>query len=145
RAYLEKLPARSPLAVWLTLDVEGRDTEGFGTRVVGIEVSAAAGQGRSVWVDAGGEALKALSGVLEDGKRRKIVHDPKVLQLLAGATGGIEHATQLYSYLIRPTTGNHNFADVVMRQFNATLGGAPGERADFLQRLAPVLRAQVDE
>ena len=40
---------------------------------------------------------------------------------------------QLYSYLIKPTTANHNVADVVMRQFNAMLGGGPGERADYLQ------------
>jgi DNA polymerase-1 len=145
RAYLEKLPAGQPLAVWLTLDAAGREAEGFGTRVVGIEASAVAGEGRAVWVDPSGEALKALSGVLADRKRRKIVHDPKLFQLLTGRGAGMEHATQLYSYLLRPTTGNHSFADVVMRQFNATLSGAPGERADYLQRLAPALRAQVDE
>jgi DNA polymerase-1 len=32
-----------------------------------------------------------------------------------------------------------------MRQWNVVLGGGPGERADYLQRLAPVLRAQMDE
>ncbi len=32
-----------------------------------------------------------------------------------------------------------------MRQFNVLLSGAPGERADYLQRLAPALRAQIDE
>src|SRR5215475_10230347 len=58
RAYLEKLPAKAPLAVWLTLDAEGREAEGFGTRVVGIEVSAAAGEGRAVWVDPARDALK---------------------------------------------------------------------------------------
>jgi DNA polymerase-1 len=46
---------------------------------------------------------------------------------------------------LRPTTANHNFSDVVMRQFNAMLGGGAGERADYLQRLAPILRAQIDE
>jgi DNA polymerase I len=144
-AYLNKVPATAVLAVWLTLDTGGREAEGFGTRVVGIEVSAAAGEGRAVWVDASGEALKALAGVLADRKRRKIVHDPKLFQLLTGRGAGIEHATQLYSYLLRPTTANHNFADVVLRQFNLTLGGGPGERADYMQRLAPVLRAQVEE
>src|SRR5256884_1376642 len=38
-----------------------------------------------------------------------------------------------------------NFADVVMRQFNAMMGGGPGERADYLQRLAPALHSQVLE
>jgi DNA polymerase-1 len=145
RAHLEKLPAKAALAVWLTLDADGREAEGFGTRVVGIEVSAAAGEGRAVWVDPDGEALKALAPVLADKKRAKIVHDPKLFQVLTGRGSKIEHATQLYSYLLRPTTANHNFADVVMRQFNATLGGGPGERADYLQRLAPMLREQVEQ
>jgi DNA polymerase-1 len=145
RAYFEKLPAKAALAVWLTLDADGREAEGFGTRVVGIEVSAAAGEGRAVWVDPDGEALEALAPVLADKKRAKIVHDPKLFQVLTGRASEIGHATQLYSYLLRPTTANHNFADVVMRQFNQTLGGGPGERADYLQRLAPVLREQVEQ
>src|SRR5262249_3203919 len=60
-------------------------------------------------------------------------------------TKNIQHATQLYSFLLRPTTANHNFADVVMRQFSAVLGGGPGERADYLQQLAPLLYEQVKE
>src|SRR5260370_37010419 len=32
-----------------------------------------------------------------------------------------------------------------MRQFNAMMGGGAGERADYLQRLAPALHAQVQE
>ena len=145
RAYLGKLPAKQPLAVWLNLELGERESEGFGTRIASIEVSSKAGEGRSVWLDAKGEALKALEPVLADAKRAKIVHDPKLFQLLAGRGSNFQHATQLYSYLLRPTTANHNFADVVMRQFNMMLGGGPGERADFLQRLTPVLRAQVDE
>ncbi len=145
RAYLGKLPAKQPLAVWLNLELGERESEGFGTRIASIEVSSKAGEGRSVWLDEKGEALKALEPVLADAKRAKIVHDPKLFQLLAGRGPNFQHATQLYSYLLRPTTANHNFADVVMRQFNMMLGGGPGERADFLQRLTPVLRAQVDE
>src|ERR1700676_3707756 len=121
------------------MDADGGGGGGFGTRGGGIEGSAKPGEGRAVWVDPDGEALKALAPVLADKKRAKIVHDPKLFQVLTGRAGNIEHATQLYSYLLRPTTANHNFADVVMRQFNATLGGGPGERADYLQRLAPVL------
>ena len=145
RTYLGKLPAKQALAVWLNLELGERESEGFGTRIASIEVSSKAGEGRSVWLDEKGEALKALAPVLGDAKRAKIVHDPKLFQLLAGRAPNITHATQLYSYLLRPTTANHNFADVVMRQFNTVLGGGPGERADFLQRLAPVLRAQIDE
>jgi DNA polymerase-1 len=82
--------------------------------------------------------------VLADPQRPKIVHDPKLLQMLSGRIQNIQHATQVYSYLLRPTTANHDFADVVMRQFNVMLGGGTGERADYLQRLAPVLRAAVE-
>ncbi len=145
REYLAKIPAKQPLAAWLNLEVGERETEGFGTRIASIEVSPKEGEGRSVWMDEKGEALKTLAALLADAKRAKIVHDPKLFQLLAGRRANIKHATQLYSYLLRPTTANHNFADVVMRQFNVMLGGGPGERAAYLQRLAPLLRAQLDE
>jgi DNA polymerase I len=145
REYLAKLPAKQPLAVWLNLQAGERESEGFGTRIASIEVSSKAGEGRSVWFDEKGEALKAIAPLLVDPKRPKIVHDPKLFQLLTGRTANIRHATQIYSYLLRPTTANHNFTDVVMRQFNVMMGGGPGERADYLQRLAPALRAQVQE
>jgi DNA polymerase-1 len=144
RAYLKKLPAKAELAVWLNLEPGEREAEGFGTRVAGIEVSQKKGEGRAVWADEKGEAMRALAGAVQDAKRRKIVHDPKLFQLLAGAGERIEHATQLYSYLLRPTTANHNFADVIFRQFNVPIGGGAGERADYLQRLAPVLRKEVE-
>ncbi|HEY6384191.1 MAG TPA: DNA polymerase I [Candidatus Acidoferrum sp.] len=145
RAYLGKLPAKQPVAVWLNLELGERESEGFGTRIASIEVSSKTGEGRSVWLDEKGEALKALTPVLADAGRSKIVHDPKLFQLLTGRAANVKDATQLYSYLVRPTTANHNLADVVMRQFNTPLGGGPGERADYLQRLAPVLRAQIDD
>jgi DNA polymerase-1 len=145
REYLTRLPANVPLAVWFNLEPGERESEGFGTRIAGIEVSAKAGEGRAVWMDAQGEALRSLLPVLQDAARPKIVHDAKLFQLLAGREKNLQDATQIYSYLLRPTTGNHNFADVVMRQWNAMLGGEPGERADYLQRLAPVLREAVKQ
>jgi DNA polymerase I len=145
REYLAKLPAKQPLAVWLNLDPGQRESEGFGTPIAGIEVSPKIGEGRSIWMDEKGEVLRALRPLLEDVKRPKMVHDPKIIALLAGETKNIQDATQLYSYLLRPTTANHNFADVVMRQLSAVLGGGPGEHADYLQRLAPALREQVKE
>jgi DNA polymerase-1 len=45
---------------------------------------------------------------------------------------------------VRPTTANHNFTDVIFRQFNVPIGGGRGERADYLQKLAPVLRKEVE-
>src|SRR5262249_24128145 len=145
RLFLAQIPAKTPLAVWFNLEPGEREAEGFGTKVASIEVSTKPGEGRSVWMDEKGEALKALAPLLADPKRPKIAHDPKLLQILSGRVANIEHATQIYSYLLRPTTGNHNFADVVMRQFNVMLGGGAGERADYMQRLAPVLRGAVDE
>jgi DNA polymerase-1 len=145
RDYLAQLPANQPVAVWLNLEKGERESEGFGTRIASIEISAETGHGRSVWIDEKGEALEALQKLLADPSRPKIVHDAKLFHLFAGRITNIAHATQLYSYLLRPTTANHNFADVVMRQLNCMLGGAPGERADYLRRLAPVLRAQIDE
>jgi DNA polymerase I len=145
RGYLTKLPEKQPISVWFNLEPGEREAEGFGTRVASIEVSSTVGEGRAVWLDEKGEALRVLTPLLTDAKRPKIVHDPKLFQILAGRVANIQHATQLYSYLLRPTTGNHNFADVVMRQFNVLIGGGAGERADYLHRLAPVLRASVDE
>ena len=145
RSYLKRLPAKASLAVWLNLDQGERESEGFGTRLVGIELSSKPGEGRAIWPDEKGEALEALQQVLRDGKRHKIVHDPKLFQLLAGKTENISHATQLFDYLLRPTTAKHDFADVVFRNFNVPMGGGAGERADYLQRLAPMLRQQVEE
>src|SRR5271168_741828 len=145
REYLERLPAKQPLAVWFNLEAGEREAEGFGTRIAGIEASTKPGEGRAVWMDAQGEALQALLPVLQDAKRPKIVHDAKLFQLLAGRGKNLQDATQIYSYLLRPTTGNHNFADVVMRQWNTMLGGGAGERADYLQRLAPGLREAVKQ
>jgi DNA polymerase-1 len=144
KAYLKKLQAKADLAVWLNLEAGERETEGFGTRVAGIEVSQKEGEGRAVWADEKGEVMNALAAAVQDEKRRKIVHDPKLFQLLAGGGEKIEHATQLYSYLLRPTTANHNFADVIFRQFNVPIGSGAGKRADYLQRLAPVLRKEVE-
>jgi DNA polymerase-1 len=145
RAYLDKLPPAEPLAVWLNLDLAGREIEGFGTRIAGIEVSSKDDEGRVVWMDEKGEALKALQKVLADPKRPIFVHDPKIFQLLAGETVNLRHATQFYSYLLKPTTANHNFDDVYFRQYNAPVGGGAGERADHIRRLAPELRKGIEE
>jgi DNA polymerase-1 len=152
RKFLESIPAGEETALWLTLDSEEPDDEGFGTRVLAVEASTKAGSARIVANDAENRTLVAMSEWLADEKQPKVVHDPKLVQLLAvpdpqagGETvGGIRHATALYSYLIRPTTANHAFAEVVLRHLNQTLSGAPGERADFLLRLAPILRQEIE-
>ncbi|MFZ0785263.1 MAG: DNA polymerase I, partial [Candidatus Acidiferrales bacterium] len=153
RKFLEAIPRGEETALWLSLDSEEPDDEGFGTCVLGVEASSKEGSARFVANDAENQTLGAIQDWLADEKRAKVVHDPKLVQLLAsdGSTqrgdeivGGIRHATALYSYLIRPTTANHAFAEVVLRHLNQTLSGAPGERADFLLRLAPILRKEVE-
>ena len=144
KKYLAGLPKNKEIAVWLTLAEGERETEGFGTRIAAIEISPEAGVSRTAWVDAKGEMIGALGEFLRDPARRKIVHDPKLIELLVGPVTGILHATMLYSYLLRPTTSKHALADAVLRQENVTFSGAPGEHADHLQRLAPLLRKEVD-
>ena len=139
-------------AAWLALDAQEADEEGFGTRVLGVELSAKIASARISENDAQGQTLAALGDWLADPKKPKVVHDPKLFHLLAAkdiasednGVAGIRHATMLYSYLLRPTTAKHEFAEVVLRHLNRTLSGAPGERADFLLRLAPVLREEVE-
>ena len=162
KKYLKALPRNKEVAVWLTLDPGQRDCEGFGTRVVGVEISPRAGVARTAWLSAeesafalkssdaappkqdDGEMLAVLREFLRDPTRPKIVHDPKLFELLAGPVAGIRHATMLYSYLLRPTTSKHDLSDVVLRHENVTLSGAPGERAEHLQHLAPMLRKELE-
>ena len=164
KKYLKALPRDTEVALWLTLAPGERETEGFGTRVVRVEISPRAGVARTAsFSSAGstfalnastevssaaendnGEMLAALGEFLRDPARPKMVHDPKLFELLAGTLAGVGHATMLYSYLLRPTTTKHDLADVVLRHENVTLSGAPGEKADHLQRLAPLLRKEVE-
>jgi DNA polymerase-1 len=153
RQFLHAIPPARPAAIWLTLDAEDPDEEGFGTRVLSVEIATKEGTARSIVNDVQNGALAALGDWLADAHRPKIVHDPKLFHLLAipespgkpEAIAGIRDATILYSYLLRPTTANHAFAEVALRHLNLTLSGAPGERADFLLRLAPVLRADLEK
>ena len=153
RKFLSEVPRGSEVSAWLSLDANEPDDEGYGTRVLSMEVSSGSGTAGVLPNDAENKHLAALGEWVADAKRPKIVHDPKLFHLLASpedsdsptAVSGIRHATMLYSYLLRPTTANHEFAEVVLRHLNRTLSGAPGERADFLFRVAPILRAEVEK
>jgi len=153
RRLLDSIAPGQTVSVWLSLDSEEPEDEGFGTRVLGIEISTKPDAARFAPNDAENSMLSAMSGWLADPKQPKIVHDPKLFQLLTTAdsssgaktVAGIRDATMLYSYLLRPTTANHAFAEVVLRHLNRSLSGAPGERADFLLRLAPALRVEVEK
>jgi DNA polymerase-1 len=144
KKYLAAIPRGAETAVWLTLAEGEREEEGFGSQVAAIEISPKPGVSRTAWLDDKGEMRAALAESLRDPGRPKIVHDPKLFELLAGPAAGIRHATMLYSYLLRPTTSKHNLADVVLRQEGVTLSSAPGVRAEHLQRLAPALRKEVE-
>ena len=144
REFLAAQPRDRELAVWLALDTGERETAGFGASVTGFEISPEAGVARFARCDAEGKMLAALAEFLRDPSRPKIVHDPKILELLAGPATGIRHATMLYSYLLRPTTAQHELPALVLRHLNVTLSGAAGECADQLQRLAPLLRSEVE-
>ena len=144
KKYLSSIPRDAEVAVWLTLADGERESEGFGTVIAAIEISPKAGVSRNAWLDARGEMLDVLREFLRDPARPKIVHDPKLIELLAGPVAGIRHATMLYSYLLRPTTSKHSIEDAVLRQESVTLSGNPGERADYLQKLAPKLRKEVE-
>jgi DNA polymerase I len=139
-------------AAWLALDAQDPDEEGFGARVLNVEISSKIASARIAANDLDDATLTVMEAWLADAKKPKIIHDPKLFSLLGakdinnpGSVAGIRHATMLYSYLLRPTTANHEFAEVVLRHLNRTLSGAPGERADFLLRMAPVLREEVEK
>lgn len=149
REFLESVPKSQEIAVWPTIapsDVEG---EGFGSRVVAIELSPGAGIARTISMPPHEpeqkKVIEALRPWFEDAARPKIVHDPKVFEILFGQVRGIRHAIALYSFLLRPTTANHEHAEVVLRYLNVALSGASGERADTLQRLVPILREKIEE
>ncbi len=173
REYLQSVPAGQEIAVWLEVDPEKGEEPGCGSIALSIEFSTKAGEGHFATLDAEGKILEAIREWLTDPKRPKIVHDPKLFEILTARdaslaqvpaaakssrkkpktveepapepVAGVRDATALYSYLLRPITANHSFADVVLRNLNRTLSGAPGERADFLMRLAPILRAEVEQ
>ena len=153
REFLEALPREQEVAVWLTTNAAGEDEEGYGYCVHSIEVSHRAGFARVCANDAKNTTLSAIADWLSDAARPKIVHDPKRFELFATGdssakngqgVAGIRDGTMLYSYLLRPTTANHSFPEIVLRHLNVTLSGASGEHADFLMRLAPLIRAEVE-
>jgi DNA polymerase-1 len=153
REFLDSVPRNKETALWLSLDSQDPEEEGFGARVLGVEASAETGVARAAANDVENKTLAAISDWLADPKRPKVVHDPKLFCLVSSPdqwnckqiVAGIRHATALYSYLLRPTTANHSFGDVVLRTMNCILSGAPGERADYLLRIAPILREEVEK
>jgi len=166
REYLERIPAGQEVAVWIELDLQKDEEPGYGSRAISIEFSTRAGQASYAALHHDGKILEAIREWRADPKRPKIVHDPKLFELLTAPDGeaakkssrkmpkgefplepaaGVRDGTALYSYLLRPTTANHSFPDVLLRHLGRTLSGAQGERADFLLRLASILREEVEK
>ncbi|MGH9685032.1 MAG: DNA polymerase I [Candidatus Acidiferrales bacterium] len=153
RKFLGEIQRGNETAVWLSLDSREPDEEGFGARVLGVDISTRQTLARTAANDADNKVLAGMKDWLASSEHPKVVHDPKIFYLLANpespgdanSVSRIRDATMLYSYLLRPTTANHEFAEVVLRHLNRTLSGAPGERADFLLRVAPILREEVEK
>jgi DNA polymerase-1 len=146
RDFLASIPQGKSVALWLSVAPEEEDP-GFGSRAVALELSLAPGMARIAWLDDNGEMLAALREWLAAGAPL-IVHEPKLLHLLAGeepATQTVRDAVALYSYLLRPITAKHELPEIALRQVNAPATGEPGESADLLQQLAPPLRAEVKQ
>src|SRR4029077_15370665 len=127
KKYLGGIPRGAETAIWLALAEGEREEGGFRSPAAAVEISPKPGVSRTAALDDKGEMRAALDEFLRDPVRAKIVHDPKLVELLAGPVAGIRHATMLYSYLLRPTTSKHSLADTVLRQESVTLSGAPGE------------------
>jgi DNA polymerase-1 len=150
-AFFKKPGTEGGIALWVeALSGDGGEDEepGFGSRAGAVELSAGAGSTATVELDAQEQVRAALDAWLADPKLAKIVHDPKLLELLLApkyGIAGVRHAVRLYSFLLRPTTSKHDLDDVAVRHLNATPSGAPGERAEWLARLGPLLRAEVEK
>ncbi len=153
RSFLDSVPRGREVALWLALASEDPEEERFGARVASFEISTGPDMARTAGNEAAGGALAVVREWIGRAKPALTVHDPKLFHLLAAPPfeGGehpavtIRHATILYSYLLRPTTANHAFRDVVLRHLNRVLAGAPGEHADFLLRLGTLLREEIEK
>jgi DNA polymerase-1 len=139
-------------ALWVeALPAEGEEDEedpGFGSRPGAVAV--ATGPETSATVEFEGRAgmREALEDWLSDDARAKTVHDPKLVELLLspeGGLAGVRHAVRLYSYLLRPTTTKHHLEDVAVRHLNAAPMVTAAEKAAWLVRLGPQLRAEVEQ
>jgi DNA polymerase-1 len=152
RAFLARQAAGAEMSVWVeALPGEGEDEEdtpGFGSRAGAIALSAGAETVAMLDLEAAPATRQAFEAWLADPARAKTVHDPKLIELLlepAQGLAGVRHAVRLYSYLLRPTTTRHDLEEVAVRHLNAAPAAAPVEKAVWLARLGPQLRAEVEK
>src|ERR1700740_2251141 len=83
KKFLDAVPPKQETAARPPLDGRDADEEGFGTGVLAVEVSTKPGLARIAANDAEDKTLAAMQDWLADSKGAKIVHDPKLFQLLA--------------------------------------------------------------
>ena len=140
------------VALWIEpLPAEGAeedDDPGFGSRAGVVAVAAGAETSATVEVEKNPAVRKALDAWLGDRSRAKTVHDPKLVDLLLDPEEGVEgvrHAVRLYSYLLRPSTSKHDLEEVAARHLNVAPMGTAADKAGWLARLAPQLRAEVEK
>jgi len=152
RAFLGRPGAAREVAVWIEAlpgeVVEEDDSPGFGSRPGAIALCAGTDQVAMLDPDAQPKTRDAFEEWLADPAHPKTVHDPKLVELLlepARGLAGVRHAVRLYSYLLRPTTSKHELEDVAARYLNAPSAASPAEKAVWLVRLAPQLRAEVEK
>ncbi|MGD0223855.1 MAG: DNA polymerase I [Terriglobia bacterium] len=140
--WLKSLDPGASLA--LAMGVEG--DEGFAGRLTGLGLSdgtrlATVGLGRS-W-----DLLPLLAPALGDSKRRKAVHNSKLLQLLLAKQGialaGVADDTMLYSYLLEPLASSHALADVVLRRQGRKISLSLAEAANRTYQLSELLRPEI--
>jgi DNA polymerase-1 len=149
---LTRLSAAQDVAFWVEpLPAEGGDEDedpGFGSRPGPMALSATPESPATLELDAKGKMRAALEDWLADSARPKTVHDPKLVDLLltpGSGLAGVRHAVRLYSYLLRPTTSKHGLDEVAVRHLNAAPSLSPAEKAAWLVRLGPQLRAEVEK
>jgi len=102
-------PAKQPVAIWLNLErvnANRKDSDGASRR---SRFSSQAGEGRSVWFDENGEALKASHrcSPIQNGRNRA---RPKTFSTAYGPGAEYSPRDAALFVFLRPTTANHNFA-----------------------------------
>ncbi|HMD30493.1 MAG TPA: DNA polymerase I [Candidatus Acidoferrales bacterium] len=152
REFLAKAGPSQEVAVWVeALPAEGADEDeepGFGSRPGSIALSLGPETAATIDPNADGKVRAALEAWLADATKPKTVHDPKLTELLLnpkGGLAGVRHAVRLYSYLLRPATSKHGLDELATRFLNAAPSLSPGEKATWLARLGPQLRAEVEK
>ena len=138
--------AKQPKSPCGSRSAEGeRETEGFGTRIAAIEISPEAGVSRTALARpqrAKCSPRSANSCAIPRGRKSCTIPNSSI----CSPGPSREFATRRCCIPICCAPPHRNTASPTRccAQENVTLSGAPGEHADHLQRLAPLLRKEVE-